>query len=43
MTTEEEDPMVVCESADEEEHDEGREVPDEDDPEFEEAGYGHGV
>ena len=43
MNPEEDDPMVACESADDEELDDGREVPDEEDAASEEAGYGYGV
>jgi hypothetical protein len=43
MTTEDDDPMVACEPVDDEERDDRREVPDEEDPVSEEAGYGYGV
>jgi len=43
MTPEEDDPMVACESADEEDQDEGREARQEEDPAPEEAGYSYGV
>lgn len=42
MNPEEDDPMVACESADDEDQDD-REPPDEEDPASEEAGYGYGV
>ena len=43
MAPEDDDPMVTCESTDDEERDERREVPDDEDPAPVEAGYGYGV
>jgi hypothetical protein len=43
MTTDDDDPIVACEPADNDEQDEDGEVPDDEDPASEEAGYGYGV
>jgi hypothetical protein len=41
--SEQDDPSVACEGATEDESDDDRDVPDEEDPAPEEAGYGYGV